>query len=341
MNPLDRLRSIKLKLGLVILAAIATVVCSMLIVSELGFRARWGALAATILALVVVQLLARGLTAPLREMAAAAKAMARGQHGQRVEVRGRDEVAQLAVSFNAMSAELAEVDRQRRELVANVSHELRTPISAVQASLENVIDGVQEPDPEVLAAMHAQLDRLGRMVSQLLDLSRMEAEGPALEIRSFPALRLLGRVRDEAAIGNGTAALDIDIDPSELRIEGDEERLQQVVSNLVDNALRYSPPAEPVQVKAVGGEHGVRLEVIDAGPGIPPQERERIFERFYRVEASRAGNGGGAGLGLAIAGWIVAMHDGSIHAEQPAAGGTRMVVELPRDPQATNGGGPG
>jgi signal transduction histidine kinase len=327
-NLLARIPSIKLKLGIVIVAGVVATIVAMVVAKRLDIYLRWGVLASGLLALIVIQLLARGMTRPLREMAAAAKAMARGQHGQTVEVKGNDEVAQLAEAFNAMSREIAETDRMRRELVANVSHELRTPISAVQASLENLIDGVQPADPETLQAMHAQLERLGTMVEQLLDLSRMEAEGIGLKRSEFPAERLLKRAREEALIsGAGQAGIEVAASPGDLRIVADEERLQQVVNNLVDNALRYSPSGEPIRAGASARGGIVRLDVTDGGPGIPAAERAKVFERFYRVDRSRAD--GGAGLGLSIARWVVSMHGGSIWVEDAQPRGCRMVVELP------------
>ncbi len=156
MRPLDRLASLKLKLGSVIVAAVVTT----LVVNEVGLRwnlkpAFRGAVAAG-LALAMVQLLARGMTSPLREMADAARAMERGEHGRRVTATSRDEVGELARAFNAMAAELAEVDRVRRDLVANVSHELRTPITALQAGLENLVDGVSDPDQPPLRPCSAR-----------------------------------------------------------------------------------------------------------------------------------------------------------------------------------------
>jgi signal transduction histidine kinase len=333
-NPLGRIRSIKVKLGIVIVAGTATTLVAIVLARRLELAApapiyqRWTVLVSGLLALLVIQLLARGMTSPLREMAAAAKAMARGEHGQQVTVRGRDEVAQLAEAFNTMSRELAETDRMRRELVANVSHELRTPISAVRASLENVIDGVEPADPQTLIAMRGQLERLGDMVEQLLDLSRLEAEGATLQLSEFPARRLLDRARDEAVLsaGNG-AAVEVAASPDDLRIVADEVRLQQVVTNLIDNALRHSPAGEPVTARIEARGSAMHLDVSDRGPGIPPDQRSRVFERFYSGDSSRTS--GGAGLGLSIAEWVVSMHGGSIAAEEAGPVGCRMVVELP------------
>lgn len=328
MNPLSRIPSIKLKLGIVIVAGVVATLAAIVISNRLDIYLRWGVLASGVLALIVIQLLARGMTRPLREMAAAAKAMARGEHGQTVTVSGNDEVAQLAEAFNAMSLEIAETDRMRRELVANVSHELRTPISALRASLENVIDGVQPADPETLEAMRGQLERLGSMVEQLLDLSRMEAEGAGLDLSEFPVERLLSKARDEALLSNGNGTgIEVVASPTDLRVVADEERLRQVVANLIDNAVRFSPDGAPVRASAGARDGALLLDVTDHGPGIPQSERTRVFERFYRVDPSRTD--GGAGLGLSIARWVVSMHGGSIRAEAAQPSGCRMVVEVP------------
>jgi signal transduction histidine kinase len=324
MRPLDRVSSIKLKLGIVIVAAIGVTLAALLVCARLGLPLRFGAVVAVVLALAVVQVIARGLTAPLREMARAATAMARGEHGQRVAVHGRDEVGRLAEAFNAMSAELEQTDRVRRELVANVSHELRTPLTALQATLENAIDGVEEPDLEL---MHRQVTRLSRLVAQLLDLSRLESEGVALDRRPFAAAALLERVRDEALM-HAPEGVDVRIHGSDgLAIDGDQERVHQVLTNLLDNALRFSPSPGAVTLAARSEGPMVRLEVLDEGPGIPAAQRAIVFERFHRVDAARSTSG--AGLGLAIARWIVELHGGRIRAEERAPHGCRMVVELP------------
>ncbi len=165
MRPLDRLRSIKVKLGVVIVATVAGTVIVLALGRRAGLSVEARVVVATVLGLGMVQLLARGMTSPLREMAAAATAMARGDYDRRVRATSRDEVGELARAFNAMAAELADADRMRRELVANVSHELRTPLGALQALLENLVDGVEPPDPAALRTALAQTERLGRLVA--------------------------------------------------------------------------------------------------------------------------------------------------------------------------------
>ncbi len=312
MSPLARIPSLKWKLGLVIAVAIVVTLVTMLYASRLGFRPRWGALAALIASLASVQVVARGMTSPLRAMARAAEAMARGEHGQRVHSTSRDEVGQLATAFNTMAAELETLDRARRDLIADAAHELRTPITALRASLENAVDDVEDPD---LPALLTQVERLGRLADQLLDLSALEAGAAALQRQTFPArdLAIDHGVVDEIAEG--------------LRVSGDPDRLRQVVRNLVENAHRHAPGAPVVLRAGAAPNGGVRLEVEDGGPGIAPDEALRVFERFSRADHSRSIPG--AGLGLAIARSIVELHGGTIHAESVVPHGCRMVVDLP------------
>ncbi|HEX8003270.1 MAG TPA: ATP-binding protein [Mycobacteriales bacterium] len=329
MRPLDRLPSIKLKLGTVIFAAVVVVLATLYagIVTGLSRPQRYALSLA--LAMLMVQVLARGMTSPLREMAAAAKAMARGDYSRRVRATSRDEVGELARAFNTMAADLADVDAMRRDLIANVSHELRTPISALQAVLENLVDGVGEPDPETLASMLRQTQRLGRLVTQLLDLSRLESGAVPLHVTTFAARPFLERVCDDARyarrhLSGADVAVRVEA-PDGLAVTGDAERVHQVVTNLVDNALRHT--RGEVVVAAADGGDSVVVEVRDDGPGIPEEEAARVFDRFHRVDSDSSG---GTGLGLAIARWIVDLHGGAIRAEPNVPTGCRMVVELPK-----------
>jgi signal transduction histidine kinase len=320
-NPLDRLASLKVKLGVVIVVAILVTLATLLIADRLHVQRMLGALIAIAAALIVVQLIARGMTAPMRAMARAAEAMARGEHGQRVHVNRRDEVGQLAASFNRMSAELERMDRLQRTLVADAAHELRTPISALRATLENAVDGVEDADPRALLD---QVERLGRLTDQLLDLSRLEAGAAALERSSFSVAALV-----TGCGGGGDVTLDV---APGLRGVGDPQLLRQVVTNLVDNAHRHAP-GTPVVVRARaaaaagGGDGGLRLEVEDRGPGLAPGESDRVFDRFARSDRSRSV--AGSGLGLAICRSIVELHGGAIRAEPAVPRGCRIVVELP------------
>jgi signal transduction histidine kinase len=285
------------------------------------------------LALAMVQVLARGMVSPLREMAQAARAMARGDYGRRVTASSRDEVGELARAFNAMAADLAEVDRVRKDLIANVSHELRTPITALRAVLENLVDGVTEPDPDTFRTMLSQVERLGRLVSQLLDLSRLESGVVPLNVERFAVRPLLEQAVRESQL-NAPPSLSVSVEAADdLTVTADAERVHQVVANLLENAIRHSPRGGHVDVVARRENGHTRIEVSDEGPGIPEAEASRVFERFYRADAARSSSDGGSGLGLAIARWIVDLHGGVIGAEPREPTGTRMVVAFPETPR--------
>jgi signal transduction histidine kinase len=324
----DRLGPLRTRLGLVIVAGVLMSDAAAVTAVRLGFPLWLAALGAAVLALVFVRLMARGLTRPLREMAAASRALASGHTGAQVGHTERtDEIGELARAFNAMSADLAEVDRQRRDLVANVSHELRTPLSALHARLENVADGVEPADAETVRTMLAQVRRLGRLVEQLLDLSRLESQEAPFDAEPFAVAGVLEEVAREARLSAPEDVV-LRVEAADgLVVSGDAERVHQVVMNLVENAVRHSPRPGTVLLTAAPLGGSVRIDVVDQGPGIPEEESARVFERFYR--ADRARSGGGAGLGLAIARWIVDLHGGSIRAEQAGSRGCRMVVELP------------
>jgi len=286
-------------------------------------------------AMTLVWFLSRGMTSPLREMASAASEMAKGNYDRRVRAVSRDEVGELARAFNRMAADLAETDRVRRDLVANVSHELRTPITALQAVLENLVDGVTEPDQQTFATMLTQVERLGRLVKQLLDLSRLESGTVPLDRTAFRVQPLLEHAVRETQLHAPEVPVQVSVDTRDLTADGDPERVHQVVANLLENAVRHTPRGGIVEVVARHSDHGVVIEVLDEGPGIPESEEARVFERFYRADTARASSDGGAGLGLAIAQWIVDLHGGDIHPERREPHGCRMVVTLPNPEEAT------
>jgi signal transduction histidine kinase len=217
----------------------------------------------------------------------------------------------------------------RRDLVANVSHELRTPITALQAGLENLVDGVEPPGPEQLRTMLRQVERLGRLVAQLLDLSRLESGAIPLQRRTFEVRPVLEDAVDESRLHAPDVEVSVAVAEPGLSADGDPERVHQVLANLLENAVRHSPAGGRVEVSARSERGRVAIEVCDEGPGIPEEEANRVFERFYRADTARSSSHGGAGLGLAIARWIVDLHGGDIRAERRVPTGCRMVVLLP------------
>lgn len=313
-RPLDPLASFKAKTTLLVGSAITLAAFTFWIGASWQFR--WALLTALTTSMLFVQFLAHGMTSPLRQMTAAVRAMARGDYSIRVRATSRDEVGQLAAAFNQMAADLGAAEEYRRGLIGNVSHELRTPITALRAVLENIVDGVAEPDPETLRAALKQTERLGELVADLLDLSRIEGGAIDLQLSRFGVAEFL---RDAVA----HATVEVIVDPPGLTAVADPARLRQVVVNLVDNAIRHSPPGGRVSVRAGVGP-GLQLDVRDDGPGIPASERERVFQRFTRGDTSD----GGTGLGLAIARWAVELHGGTIEVLD-AAHGCRIRVTIP------------
>lgn len=326
-QPLAPITSLKVKLGLLV-AVSATVAA---VIASLGRTAgvsAWLSVPVTVvLALAVTQLLAVGMTSPLRQMTAAAGRMATGDYAVRVDDGSSDEVGRLARAFNTMARDLADVDRQRRELVANVSHELRTPLAGLIALLDNLVDGIAPRDPASLAAALRQAERMSSLVEDLLDLARVDAGRAPLSPEPVDLSALLADATAQARVLGRAVEYDVEV-AEELTVQADPARLGQLVANLLDNASRHSPAGGTVRV--VAAQHGdrVRLEVHDQGPGIAPADRDRVFEPFGTLRSAEGG--GGTGLGLAIARWVTDLHGGSIRFVDPEDGsGARVRVELP------------
>jgi signal transduction histidine kinase len=332
-RPLDPVHSLKAKLGLLVVASVTVAV----LITWIGLRNELGPSRtfplAIIVSLVLTQLLARGMTSPLREMTGAAQVMADGDYSVRVRSTSRDEVGQLALAFNTMARDLEASDRVRRDLIANVSHELRTPVAALQAQLENLVDGVTEPTPAALELSLEQTERLTRLVTYLLDLSRVEAGASALVLGEFSVGDFLEECAEAVSMVDAAKGLTyvVDVTPEDLSLEADVERLRQVVTNLLQNAIRHSPFGGTVRLDAYPVDDSVVIEVGDEGPGIAPEDRDRVFERFARGTTGarpHVGSSGGTGIGLAIVRWAVDLHGGHVEVADTPSGAT-MRVTLP------------
>ncbi|MET7539916.1 HAMP domain-containing sensor histidine kinase [Streptomyces sp. NPDC005507] len=348
--------SIKTKLGTLVVVSVFITTGLLMVAVRTQTELRFITVFSVIATLLITQFVAHSLTAPLDEMNTVARSISHGDYTRRV--RGadrRDELGDLAATINRMADDLEAQDQQRKELVANVSHELRTPIAGLRAVLENVVDGVSAADPETMRTALKQTERLGRLVETLLDLSRLDNGVVPLKARRFEVWPYLSGVLKEAnmvasqragiASGSGTHTrtdvhLHLDVSPPELTAHADPERIHQVVANLIDNAVKHSPPHGRVTVLARRGLYpeSLDLEVLDEGPGIPRSEWHRVFERFNRgghVKGAAHGPGsdGGTGLGLAIARWAVDLHGGRIGVAESARG-CRIQVTLPGLPRA-------
>ncbi len=288
-------------------------------------------LLAALAAVATGTLLFRQLTTPLQDLTRAAENLAAGDLDQRVEVHSRDEVGELGRAFNAMSDALASNEELRRNLMADIAHELRTPLSVIQGNLEAILDGVYEPTPENIAVIHQESMLLASLVSDLRELALVEAGQLKLDLASV-SLAVLAKLVKEAfqprARDKGVRIV-LDFAPALPQVLADAQRVRQVLSNLVSNALRHT--ASGGEIRMTGGARGggVILRVEDTGTGIPPDDLPHIFDRFYRGDRSRSRSGGGSGLGLAIAKQLVEAHGGGIEVESEVGRGTAFVVTLP------------
>jgi len=302
---------------------------------------------AFLLSLALSYAVARGITRPLADIVTAARRMARGEFHERIRVTSTTEVAHLAEILNQMAASLEEtiknlhkLEQVRKDFVANVSHELRTPLTAIRGYVEALQDGGKDTPEELdrfLDIIRAHADRLNLIITDLLLLSKIEFG--QIPLKQEPVAltglidRTVGLLRHLVEHKQHTVVVNI---PADLPpILGDEERLGQVFSNLLDNAIKYTPENGTITISAVAGEKFVEASVVDTGIGIPPQDLPRIFERFYRVDKARSRELGGTGLGLAIVKHLVEGHGGSVSADSRPSHGTQFRVRLPMAVSAT------
>jgi len=289
----------------------------------------------------VGRMFARSFVAPLERLGAAAAAFASGNHQMRATVEGPRETRIVAEAFNHMAGEVDDAidelkaeERRKTQFVSDVSHELRTPLTAIRGAAETLLDGDVEPDDEqrFLSTIALEAERLGRLANDLLTLQRIEGATGELPLRQVDLRLAADRAavmleplledRDVTLSVNGRAPL----------VLGDQDRLQQVVLNLVDNASRFVGAGGHVVVELTAEGDRAVLSVMDNGPGIPEADLPRLFDRFYRADSSRTRSSGGAGLGLAIVRAIVTAHGGRIEAGNLPGGGARMTVVLPALP---------
>jgi two-component system sensor histidine kinase BaeS len=276
----------------------------------------------------------RSIATPLGDVMAAADAVAEGDLGVRVPVRGREEFARLAESFNRMVEELESADRQRRNLTADVAHELNTPLHIIQGNLEGILDDVYVPTEEHISATLDETRLLARLVDDLRTLSLAEAGELPLVWEPVDVTELLADVGTSFSGQAEDAGIDLHLeavgDPTAMTITGDVGRLDQVLGNLMANALRHTPSGGTITLQADPMDGGVRIIVSDTGEGIPAEDLPAIFDRFWRGDRSRShASGAGSGLGLAIVKQLVQSHGGRIGVESEPGQGTTFIIELP------------
>jgi two-component system sensor histidine kinase BaeS len=280
-------------------------------------------LAAGLVAVVVSLLLSRGITAPVHILTDASRRIADGNYAERVQTAGLDEIGQLAASFNQMTEKLEQVESMRRQLIGDVSHELRTPLTAIKGSMEGLMDGILPATPETYQQIHQEADRLARLVDDLQELSRVEAGAFPLVIRPLAVSTLIETSLNRFGAQAQAKGIELRLDlPADLPpILADQDRISQVLTNLVGNALQYTPEGGQVTIHAARHQDEIHISVVDTGIGIPAEHLPQLFTRFYRVDKSRSRQaGGGSGIGLTIARALVEAHGGRIWAESAGAG---------------------
>jgi signal transduction histidine kinase len=289
-----------------------------------------GSLAIAI-ALILIFVLSRRITAPIGVLAKAARRLGRGDLSQRVQLRGEGEIAALAQAFNYMAADLEHDEQLRRNLVADVAHELRTPLSNIQGYLEAIRDGVMKPDTTTIRSLNEEVALLSRLVNELQELSLAEAGELKLVYQAEDINKLVKQAIDswQPQLSAKEISLSLDLPDNLPLVNIDWQRVNQVLHNLLENAVAYTHKGGTINVAAAKQGDWVEVSVSDTGEGIPAEDLPNIFERFYRVDKSRARVTGGSGLGLTIAKRLVEAHGGKITVQSELGKGSRFSFTLP------------
>ncbi len=296
----------------------------------------YAVVAAILVAVTVSVVFSRQIVAPIRAMMGASQRIADGRYDERVQVSGSDELGQLAERFNRMAERLEQTETMRRQLLGDVSHELRTPLTAIGGYMEGLTDGVFPATPETFEQVRMEASRLSRLVDDLQELSRVEARAYRLDIHPVKVSALLGTTLKRLARQFSEKQVRLISLPGNQAVENlqvlvDEDRIIQVLTNLVGNALAYTSNGGEVTVLVQRVGHEVQFSIKDTGIGIPAESLPHIFDRFYRVDKSRSrAAGGGSGIGLTIARAFVEAHAGRIWAESAGEGqGSTFLFTLP------------
>lgn len=292
----------------------------------------WGALAAVIAAVIASYLVSGWITRPLEHMAEVADRIAAGDYGQRVSHTAGDEIGRFATAFNNMTGQLQSTEEVRRELLGTISHEIRTPLATIEGYMQGLMDGVVPAEPETYELVRREAARLGRLVTDVERLSRLEAGVESIKPRELAVAEAIEAV--VAPLGpqfeHSGISLTVDCPEPCLRMWADPDKFAQILGNLLSNSLRYTPPGGAVKIDVQAQDAMVAFAVEDNGIGIPTADLPHVFERFYRVDKSRSSAGGGSGIGLAVAKALSQQMGGSIRAESFPGRYTRFTFLLPR-----------
>jgi len=286
--------------------------------------------------------LARSIATPVIDLNRAVNAVASGNLDTNVTVERQDEVGQLAMAFNTMTAKLKSNTVLRQRFLAGVAHELRTPLTILKANLEGIADGVIIPDAEQMDSLTEEVDRLTKMVGEIRDLSLLEAGQLQPEFALLDITQLLGQVigKSRPLASDKNINLHIKTDDRLPAVWADGDMVNQIVYNLVLNAIKYTPGGGQVSIVAIAEKDMMKIKVIDTGIGIAQDDIEHVFDYFYRVDSARTKASGGTGLGLALVKQMVLAHDGKIRAESKLGQGSTFTVLLPIDLHQKTTGSP-
>jgi signal transduction histidine kinase len=288
--------------------------------------------AASLVGLAASYALSRSIIAPVQSMKNASQRIAEGHYDERVDSQGTDELSQLAASFNRMAEQLEQVETMRRRLIGDVAHELRTPLTAIKGSAEGLMDGVLPANDETYQQIHNEAERLNKLVSDLQELSRVESKAIPLDIHPVDVSRLLETAakRMQFQFDEKRVILNLSLPHDPILVLADEDRALQILTNLLGNALQYTPPNGTVTVTIEREKSFAKFSIRDTGIGIPAEYLAHIFDRFYRVDKSRSRVHGGSGIGLTIARHLVEAHGGRIWAESAGENkGSVFIFTLP------------
>lgn len=284
---------------------------------------------ALVAAVIVALALSSRIATPVTRLVAAGRRVAAGHYAERVPESSEGEIGDLAETFNAMAGSLEATERRRLELVGDVAHELRTPLATLDGFLEGLQDGVIEPAPETWTLLRRETGRLNRLVDDLSQLWRAEARQLPLTTESIDVSRLVDDVVEQFRSHAGALTITSEVARG-LTVIADHDRLAQVLGNYLSNAIRYSPDGAVIAISARREGAEVTVAVRDHGPGLTPEQRSHVFERFYRIDRSRSRALGGAGIGLAIVRALVDAMGGRAWAESDGPGtGSTFLVALP------------
>jgi len=289
------------------------------------------AITAGAVGLAIALLLSQSLTSPLRQLTGAMQRFARGERNLQLPSPSGDEVGDLTRSFRGMMTEIERQEQLRKEMTADIAHELRNPLSVVQANLDALADGVYPLTRENLAPIRESAELLDRLVEDLRTLELADAGQLALEKSEVDLSKLLHRVaaRFTPRAESQSQRIELAPEPALPTVQADSQRLEQILGNLLDNALRHTPSGGTIRLELKSDAQSILLTVEDSGPGIPEDQLDLIFERFHRVDTARSRSDGGTGLGLAIARKLAEAHGGSLRAENRPEGGARFILSLP------------